>query len=796
MILDRLKSDIKGNITKINYDYYSNGTIIYYNPIEDKICNDYIEENSETGVKTGCLKWYVFNDNKNNSMINMILDHNITALVTWNSSGNNADGMNEVKTALEEDTKGWKQTARLITADEVAKITGANETLKWNSNLEYVSMPIKGTSVSYFYFDGKDGTDTLWHTQVANETQKSKYSWLYDNTEECLIYGCLKDQDGSYGYWTSTPVKGFSDSVYHINRSGYINKTVVNNAKLLYGVRPVIKINKPRFKIVLRYDDKIEVKYTNKSTETFTINAIKQYTNIYSNNGTTVNYNDGNLVLNNITESTEVIFSNSLVTTSKNIDDSKNYVLLINDNIETASINFNSNKNIYLDLAGYKISSNTNTIVNKGNLTIDSSKENGEINTTGENTKTIYNTSTTANLLIKNAYIKGTNNCNVWSCTPIYNIDSSNIEITPKTGNRFDSNNDYINGVYIESFYGINTWIASSSTAIINGGTFKTNADENEVSWQNLVCSNCNNLTINYAKTIGDGAMIRSQGSGEIIVNDGDFTSLKYYGISTDANSTGKIIINGGNYINYNLGTIHNIDGTIIVNNGNFANLGSTNGFCVAQATASNGNIILNGGTFKSLTSFTIYNYSSNNASIDINQTNKPIYITTLAKDWHPAIYNSSSGIINIKGNIANKCTASVNDTTTGLCVYAEGNGDSSSSNGNGAVQNRSTGSININGGTYYGLNQGINNGTNGNLINIKNAKIISGYTGILNNDTGTINICNSQIISSYPKDLINISTGIINYSSNVIFSNGTNVPVVSNKNGIINSNYTGTCQS
>ena len=87
----------------IEYKKYENGTAIYYNPVEGKICSDYKEENSKTGTKTGCMKFYTFNDDKNSSTVNMILDHNTTALVAYNSTGVNTE-MKEVKTAFESDT--------------------------------------------------------------------------------------------------------------------------------------------------------------------------------------------------------------------------------------------------------------------------------------------------------------------------------------------------------------------------------------------------------------------------------------------------------------------------------------------------------------------------------------------------------------------------------------------------------------------------------------------------------------------------------------------------------------------
>ena len=100
---------------------YENGTAIYYNPTTGEKCTE-SEAVSLTGTKSGCMKWYTFNDEEGASSVNLILDHNTTARVAWNSSGNNSE-MKEVDTALESDTKDWKNAARLITANEVAKIS-------------------------------------------------------------------------------------------------------------------------------------------------------------------------------------------------------------------------------------------------------------------------------------------------------------------------------------------------------------------------------------------------------------------------------------------------------------------------------------------------------------------------------------------------------------------------------------------------------------------------------------------------------------------------------------------------
>ncbi len=45
------------------------------------------------------MKWYVFNDKEGNATVNVILDHNTTARVACNSTGNNSE-MKEVADAL------------------------------------------------------------------------------------------------------------------------------------------------------------------------------------------------------------------------------------------------------------------------------------------------------------------------------------------------------------------------------------------------------------------------------------------------------------------------------------------------------------------------------------------------------------------------------------------------------------------------------------------------------------------------------------------------------------------------
>ena len=211
---------------EVLYQVYENGTAIYFNPETGKVCNQN-DAVSTTGTKTGCMKWYTFNDEGSKTeTVNMILDHNTTAGVEYNSTDSNTE-MKEVKTALESDTSTWDSSlnARLITANEVAKITG-------NTSFDEKTT----TFDKFFYLDSNN------QTQVANSTNKSKYVWLYDYTNDCKKYGCNIEDSSNYGYWTSTPVAGRTDFAWTVYEYGGLFNSTVSYP--LIGVRPVITISK------------------------------------------------------------------------------------------------------------------------------------------------------------------------------------------------------------------------------------------------------------------------------------------------------------------------------------------------------------------------------------------------------------------------------------------------------------------------------------------------------------------------------------------------------------------------
>ena len=251
--------------------------IVYLDPTDpDKICT---EEDAKynlngyykpTDVKSGCMKFYIYEETEDT--YKLILDHNTSANVSWNKNGKNSS-MGEVATRLKEDTAGWVGNPRLITANEIAHIVGADreDTLKWDQNKELGTIYTDLDKVQEFFLDGgrnsnksSYSTTNGWGEKVATKSNKSDYAWLYDNTYDCISYGCnvkddyyynwgegLYDMAQIYGYWTSTPVAGTDNKAYYVSYTGklqinlvYDKVPVIDTDENVYGVRPVIELKK------------------------------------------------------------------------------------------------------------------------------------------------------------------------------------------------------------------------------------------------------------------------------------------------------------------------------------------------------------------------------------------------------------------------------------------------------------------------------------------------------------------------------------------------------------------------
>jgi len=205
---------------------------VYINPTDaTETCNS---SNSQIGLEvsnsSGCLKFYVFDDSGNN--YKLILDHNTTALVAWNSDEENSNSMmKEVMTTLENDTSGWIGSPRLITADEVA---AAIDSTAWKSN--------EATQTGGIYF-GSRGSANYSNQSEEHKARQRSYHWLFDYTNSCTSYGCITSDNSTKGYWTSTPLANDDYYVWMVHRTGYLGNSDATNDDL-FGVRPVIEISK------------------------------------------------------------------------------------------------------------------------------------------------------------------------------------------------------------------------------------------------------------------------------------------------------------------------------------------------------------------------------------------------------------------------------------------------------------------------------------------------------------------------------------------------------------------------
>ena len=233
--------------------------IVYLDPTDlTKICTEsdasanVNKYGTPTEVKTGCMKWYIFDDSGDN--YKMILDHNTTARIIWSDSSSYVEYESSNLKPVVDDlvtSSGWKVTPRLITADEIAIITGNT------------SWYLKG---NFYYFD------TLSRTRPTfSETHRSSYDWLYNNLyniatadsgctiEDNNAYGGTSGAFGGdlYGYWTSSSYEGkktnfvwevvWPGEVIDSNSLSGTGSSASTSIKSVSGIRPVIEVPKSLF---------------------------------------------------------------------------------------------------------------------------------------------------------------------------------------------------------------------------------------------------------------------------------------------------------------------------------------------------------------------------------------------------------------------------------------------------------------------------------------------------------------------------------------------------------------------
>ena len=203
---------------------YEDGTPIYFNPETNSKCDEGSVV-SANGTKSGCMRWYTFNDTEENETVNMILDHNTRQKVTWSS----ASGKEDIERNLEEDTRSWNSSlnARLIEANEIAKITGNTIFTQERTGRE-----------GWFCFENNS------QPQVALNAGSSKYKWLFNQTYNCTQYGCDYSDSTTFGYWTSSYVYNDITRGWRVHGEGCLGEYIYKDSNDNVGIRPVITIQK------------------------------------------------------------------------------------------------------------------------------------------------------------------------------------------------------------------------------------------------------------------------------------------------------------------------------------------------------------------------------------------------------------------------------------------------------------------------------------------------------------------------------------------------------------------------
>lgn len=247
---------------------------IYFNPTTNKICDESeYNSNSDKLGNSGCLKWYsIENSNKTQKTLDVILDHNFkdSNLTSWSPS--NILKIIDSNTSTWSDSLKRKDTysannysfdytnykARIITADEVASIVGANsdDEIKWASTktLKYTGNSINIESESGRIFLDCQVNDNCikttysttngWQKQWVTSKGLSKYSWLFNYTYTCESCGCDVNASSNtvgLGYWTST-IASNNTYAWGVGRMGDLFYGHVSGS-YGYGIRPVITIN-------------------------------------------------------------------------------------------------------------------------------------------------------------------------------------------------------------------------------------------------------------------------------------------------------------------------------------------------------------------------------------------------------------------------------------------------------------------------------------------------------------------------------------------------------------------------
>ncbi len=480
---------------------------------------------------------------------------------------------------------------------------------------------------------------------------------------------------------------------------------------------------------------------------------ISDMTNIVCNNGVTISMNDNTLKLSDVYKDTNCTMSSSINITFDNLDDTKNYILMLKDEtIESnlivdekkkVSINLNEQNLIYNgsnSTATFEISGELSIIGQNssiaGNMNSATVTNNGILNIDGGSYNSI-NPLNNSKISIKNAKLNCTNDGN--NCYPIFAQNNSNVELdnvkaeskgkaagAGGNSNMIIKNSNFIctedNCLYDDS---IGKLTVLDTTIKASGYAVKLN--------------NSGEVTIKNTKLESEtyNAVINAGISGKITIENSELISSNYRGVTLDYASNGSIDIYNSRVIGNDYGVLNNSNGGGVIN--------------------------INGGTYIS-NDITIMNI--HDGKININDKNGKVYIASYKKEGNTDVYkakaikNTANGVININGNVSDFCGKDDTKTTIGTCIYNE-----------------------------YGRTI-VNDDTATGEIKISGGYIVSNNSSAVENFQGNISICGSKIDGKEADLKINKITtgdyGYIYYDVNTKLMNDTKIDRYNNPSHIV----------
>ena len=480
---------------------------------------------------------------------------------------------------------------------------------------------------------------------------------------------------------------------------------------------------------------------------------ISDMTNIVCNNGATISMNDNTLKLSDVYKDTNCTMSRSINDTFNNLDDTKNYVLMLKKDTIKSKMTVGEKNKVTINLNGQNLTSigsdSTSAFGISGELSIIGQNSsiagnmnsaevtnNGILNIDGGSYNSI-NPLNNSKISIKNAKLNCTNDGN--NCYPIFAQNNSNVELdnvtitskgkaagTVENSNMLIKNSNFNctedNCLYsssIEKLTVLDTTIKASGYAV------KLN--------------NSGEVTIKNAKLESEtyNAVINAGISGKITIENSELISSNYRGVTLDYASNGSIDIYNSRVIGKDYGVLNNSNGGGVIN--------------------------INGGTYIS-NDITIMNI--HDGKININDKNGKVYIASYKKEGNTdinktkAIKNTANGVININGNVSDFCGKDDTKTTIGTCIYNE-----------------------------YGRAI-VNDDTATGEIKISGGYIVSNNSSAVENFQGNISICGSKIDGKEADLKINKITtgdyGYIYYDVNTKLMNDTKIDRYNNPSHIV----------